>query len=355
MTLNHSSTLRELAAPDGSHQPLCIEYPELEVDFELKSGTIHLLPKFHGHSGEDPNRHLQEFHVVCSTMKPQGISEEDIKLRAFPFSLADAAKDWLFYLPPGTITCWNGMRRVFLDKFFPASRTASIRKSICGIQQSTGETLHEYWERSMIDAASGGALVNKTPNDARDLIETMEANYQQFGIRPMVARNNNEVRTVYSGQSRIESRLEEMLNRIESATKQMTLNQQPQQQLAESVQAMKICGFCASNWHSTDACPSLQSDECNLTAEQVVAAASVFPNQPQSQQSKYDPMSSTYNPGWRDHPNLSYGNTSAAQQFLPQQIQSRNFLGNQRPPGFYNSAVPNRAQPFQQLPQPFQQ
>ncbi|XP_042454625.1 uncharacterized protein LOC122038761 [Zingiber officinale] len=142
----------------------------------------------------------------------------------------------------------------------------------------------------------------------------------------MVARNNNEVRTVYSGHSRIESRLEEMLNRIESATKQMTLNQQPQQQLAESVQAMKICGFCASNWHSTDVCPGLQSDECNLTAEQVVSAASVFPNRPQYQQSKYDPMSSTYNPGWRDHPNLTYGNASAAQQFLPQQIQSRNFL-----------------------------
>ncbi|RDY01583.1 hypothetical protein CR513_15075, partial [Mucuna pruriens] len=31
--------------------------------------------------------------------------------------------------------------------FFLASRTASIRKEICGIRQHTGETLHEYWER----------------------------------------------------------------------------------------------------------------------------------------------------------------------------------------------------------------
>jgi len=38
-------------------------------------------------------------------------------------------------------------------------------------------------DRSMIDAASGGALVEKTHVDARDLISKMAANSQQFGIR----------------------------------------------------------------------------------------------------------------------------------------------------------------------------
>ncbi|KAG6520933.1 hypothetical protein ZIOFF_017997 [Zingiber officinale] len=133
-------------------------------------------------------------------------------------------------------------------------------------------------------------------------------------------------------------------------------NQQFQHQVVEPVQAIKICGFCASSWHLTDTCPSLQSDGCNSTAEQFVAATSVFPNRPQYQQSnqpiKYDPMSPTYNLGWRDHPNLRYGNISAAQQPFPQQIHNNNFLGNQRPPGFYNSTVPNRIQPFQQFQQP---
>ena len=35
-----------------------------------------------------------------------------------------------------------------------------------------------------------------------------------------------------------------------------------------------------------------------------------FPGQPQR---KYDPYSSTYNSGWRDHPNLSYGNPQVNQ------------------------------------------
>ena len=123
-------TIRELAAPNVHYQPLCIQYPQLQVNFELKSGLIHLLPKFHGLASEDPHKHLKEFHVVCSTMRPQGVDEEQIKLRAFPFSLDGAAKDWLYYLPPIAITNWDGLRRIFLEKFFPASRTAATSFSI---------------------------------------------------------------------------------------------------------------------------------------------------------------------------------------------------------------------------------
>ncbi|RDX70902.1 hypothetical protein CR513_49806, partial [Mucuna pruriens] len=38
-------------------------------------------------------------------------------------------------------------------------------------------------DRSMIDAASGGALMDKTPAAARHLISNMASNTQQFGIR----------------------------------------------------------------------------------------------------------------------------------------------------------------------------
>ena len=140
-------TLRELAATPVDQPTLCINYPELDVDFELRSGLIHLLPKFRGLENEDPHKHLKAFHVVCSSMKPQGVSEEQIKLRAFPFSLEDAAKDWLFYMPAGTITTWPNLVRLFLDKYFPTSRAIGIRKEICGIKQRGSENLHEYWER----------------------------------------------------------------------------------------------------------------------------------------------------------------------------------------------------------------
>ena len=68
-------------------------------------------------------------------------------MRAFPFSLKDSAKDWLHYLPPGSITTWDSLKKKFLDKYFPASTAASLRKEICGIKQHPGESLYEYWER----------------------------------------------------------------------------------------------------------------------------------------------------------------------------------------------------------------
>jgi hypothetical protein len=51
-------------------------------------------------------------------------------------------------------------------------------------------------DRSMVDAASGGALVDKTPDVAKNLIENMAANAQQFGTRMEgQSRVVNEVHT----------------------------------------------------------------------------------------------------------------------------------------------------------------
>ena len=202
-------TLREMAAPDFTYESLCIQYLDEDVPYVLKTGLIHLLPKFHGLAGEDPHKHLKEFHIVCSTMRPQNVQEDHIFLKAFPFSLEDLAKDWLYYLTPGSVTSWDDLKKLFLEKFFPASRTTAIRKDISGIRQLAGESLYEYWERfkrlcascphhqifeqillqyfyeglntmdrSMIDAASGGALGDMTPALARGLIEKMASNSQ---------------------------------------------------------------------------------------------------------------------------------------------------------------------------------
>ncbi|RDX76821.1 hypothetical protein CR513_43147, partial [Mucuna pruriens] len=66
-SVQYSSTNNfELATPDVVYQPWCIRYPQLEPaqTYELKSGLIQSLPKFHGLVGEDPHKHLKEFHVA---------------------------------------------------------------------------------------------------------------------------------------------------------------------------------------------------------------------------------------------------------------------------------------------------
>ena len=140
-------TLRERVAPDFTYESLCIQYPDEDVPYVLKTGLIHLLAKFHGLAGEDSHQHLKEFHIVCSTMKPPDAHEDHTFLTALPNSLEAVTKDWLYYLAPRSITSWDDLKRVFLEKNFPASRTTAIRKDISGIRQLSGESLYEYWER----------------------------------------------------------------------------------------------------------------------------------------------------------------------------------------------------------------
>ncbi|XP_016704294.2 uncharacterized protein [Gossypium hirsutum] len=175
-----NQTLKQLASPNLAAQPPSITYPALDRPLKLNSGFLNLFPKFNGLPGEDPYRHINEFLITCSTMQPDGIEEEQIKLRAFPFSLQGLAKDWLYYMPPGSFTTWIGLHKAFLEKYFSASRIGSIRKEICGIKQLVGLTPQD---RGMIDTASGGALVDKTPEQARNLIANMAQNTQQFGLR----------------------------------------------------------------------------------------------------------------------------------------------------------------------------
>lgn len=80
-------TLRELTTPNVNYNAHCIEYPEVVASFELKYGLMHLLSKFNGLAGEDMHMHLKKIQVVCYTpLRPEGITEDHIKLRAFSFS-----------------------------------------------------------------------------------------------------------------------------------------------------------------------------------------------------------------------------------------------------------------------------
>nr|XP_027083810.1 uncharacterized protein LOC113706121 [Coffea arabica] len=343
ISMANARTLRELAAPDLNQQPLCITFPSLSdnTSFELKSGLIYLLPSFHGLPGEEPYKHLQEFDVVCNSMKLPGITEEQIKMRAFPFSLKDSAKDWLYYLSPGSITTWDQLKKKILDKYFPASRAASLRKEICGIKQHPGESLYEYWERfknllhrcpqhqiseqliiqyfyegllfrdrSIIDAASGGALVNKTPQEARELIEGKAENSQKFGTREDVPiRKVNEIET---------PSVQQQLTELTSFVRQLAVERATQ---------ARVCGICTGMGHSADMCPMIQEE----TAEQVnMAGHAPAPRRP------YDPYSNTYNPGWRDHPNLSYGGNRQPNLAPNRQF---NFVPN-KPPGYQQQYQP---------------
>ncbi|KAM1391515.1 hypothetical protein ACFX2I_019226 [Malus domestica] len=66
---------------------------------------------------EDPNKHLKEFEVVCSSMTFVNVDGSILKMKAFPLSLLEKAKDWLYELAPGTVTSWESMKQAFWRSF----------------------------------------------------------------------------------------------------------------------------------------------------------------------------------------------------------------------------------------------
>ncbi|CAA7015098.1 unnamed protein product [Microthlaspi erraticum] len=117
-------------APNRHQQRQGIVPPPVQNhNFEIKLGMINLVQNkmFHGLPSEDPIDHLDEFDRLCDLTKINGVSEDAIKLRLFPMSLADKAHQWEKSLPHGTITTWDECKKAFLAKFFSTGRTAKLR------------------------------------------------------------------------------------------------------------------------------------------------------------------------------------------------------------------------------------
>jgi len=130
-------------------QPGIMNVPINVNNFELKPGLIQMARElaFRGRTNEDPHKHLRSFLEICGTVKMNGVSNDAIKLRLFPFSLQDRAKDWLETIPPDSITTWEILAQVFLNKYFPPAKSQRLRTEIGTFCQLEDEQLYEAWER----------------------------------------------------------------------------------------------------------------------------------------------------------------------------------------------------------------
>ncbi|XP_052619833.1 uncharacterized protein LOC111889560 [Lactuca sativa] len=272
-------TLRQWSRQEVTQQPLCITYPAA-TNLELKSGLVHLLLTFRGLENEDPHKFLTKFHVVCVGMKPHNVTEDQIKLRAFPFAVPDAAKYWLYDLPPGTMTTWVDLARLFLDKYFLEMKASTLRREIIRIKQHKREDFHTYWERfkklcarcpkhgiteyqllqyfiegmtpmerRLLNASSGGSLSDKTPTEIRNLIKIMAEDSKHSSHDEEwytdAPRGVKEVQTPYN-----EAQLSELTKVVMMLAKDKGVHPTP-----------RPCGICTQVGHPTDICPQLQEED----------------------------------------------------------------------------------------------
>ncbi|MED6152819.1 hypothetical protein PIB30_095660 [Stylosanthes scabra] len=108
-------------------------YPELNANFELKSGLINLLPRYHELTGEDPIRILRWYVQQLGELVEMSL---ELWRLLFPFFL-------------------KGKQKIGLSPN----------------------------DKALIDASSGSCLLVKTPEEARELIENIVDASQHFRTR----------------------------------------------------------------------------------------------------------------------------------------------------------------------------
>src|ERR1044072_7115394 len=205
-----SQSLRDQTAASMSYNyPGSIVCPNAGGQhFELRPSFISLVSQdqFGGSSKEDPHAHLERFVRNCNTYHVHNVTPDMIRLASFPFSLRDAAEEWLNSQPQGSITTWDDLAKKFITKFVPRAVLRKKKEEIASFAQSEAENLHEAWERfkrllrkcpqhgfseaeqinkfydgllysvkSTLDAAARGEFDALSPQAGKELIEKMAA------------------------------------------------------------------------------------------------------------------------------------------------------------------------------------
>ncbi|EOY09066.1 Uncharacterized protein TCM_024420 [Theobroma cacao] len=151
--------LRDYAVRQLQNLHSSIRRPLIQANiFEIKPSIIQMIQtvvQFGGLPNDDPNAHIVNFLEICDTFKANGVTDDAIRLRLFPFSLRDKAKSWSNSLLASSINTWDDLAKKFLAKFFPPAKTT-------------------------IDAAVVGALMSKSIDKAYDLLEEIESNNYQW-------------------------------------------------------------------------------------------------------------------------------------------------------------------------------
>nr|GEZ99933.1 reverse transcriptase domain-containing protein [Tanacetum cinerariifolium] len=244
-----------LRAPTKGCAEAIIVPPIVAEQFELKHSLINMMTseQFFGLEKDNPHDHIRWFNKITSTTKYKDVPNSVIKLILFPVSLAGAACRWLEKEPPRFITTWDDLVSKFINEFFPPSRTTNLRNEISNFQQKFDESFHEAWERykdllrvcphhgftelhqldtfynalnpadqDSLNAAAGGNLLEKSPQDALTIIENKFKNFHLNELEKIKRMNDVSLKSM---QNQIDMVKNELRNEMKISIQTSLSNQ----------------------------------------------------------------------------------------------------------------------------------
>ncbi|GJU33722.1 reverse transcriptase domain-containing protein [Tanacetum coccineum] len=180
-----------------------VETPIVTIaDTRTMSELLQAPTKGYGDAIVIPAIIAENFELKVGLLQLKNVPHEAIKLMLFPFSLEGAARIWLEKEPPCSILTWEDLVSKFVNYFFPPSKTTSLKNDITNFQLKFDEMFSEAWDhfidllckcphhgfselhqidtfynaltqsdQDSLNAAAGGNLLNRTPQDALTIIE----------------------------------------------------------------------------------------------------------------------------------------------------------------------------------------
>jgi hypothetical protein len=136
-----------------------------------------------------------------------GVTQDQMRARLFPFSLLGKALQWFYSQPAETVQNWNTLMKAFMKEYYSSGKTQSLRNKIATFAQYPTETISEAFERfneytravphnkfpkedfvqkfyqgltmasrMIIDASTGGSIIELTPTEAFTLFKKVADN-----------------------------------------------------------------------------------------------------------------------------------------------------------------------------------
>ncbi|KAL4279033.1 hypothetical protein GQ457_03G015030 [Hibiscus cannabinus] len=238
--------------PDGENAGAVA--PEIQAaHFELKPVMFNMLNsigKFGGSPHEDARQHIRAFLEVCDSFRQQGVHADVLKLKLFPYSLRDRARGWLSGVPAGSLESWTNLCRSFLMSYNPPNMHTQLRNDIASFRQGDDESMYECCDRykgllrkctnhgfqdwtqvvmfyngvnaptrMMLDASANGTLLDKSPEEAFEILDRIANNDYQFPTARLGSRRRTSGKLELDANDAVSAQLSAITNLLKNLQK----------------------------------------------------------------------------------------------------------------------------------------